>query len=112
MTKEEYANKKKEQNIKKMHEAKIERMDKSGLSAQIGGLMHDAVNLVIAEKNITITPERITYWLTTLRKIADAEKEPKQIDYDAIRLGEAWQKNYNKECELAEIKKEQNYGNN
>lgn len=87
-----------------MHEAKVQRWDNNSLSAQIGGLMHDAVAIAIAEKKIS--KNNIVFWLRKLREIADAEKQPKQVNQEAIELGEEWQKTYNKECELAELKKQ------
>ena len=89
--------------IKKMHEAKIQRWDNAGLSAQIGGLLHDSIALVIAEKKIK--PERIAYWLTTLREIADKEKQPKPVDFEkAEKLwDEKKQALYDEQAENEEI---------
>ena len=90
-----------EKQIIKMHEAKLKRYDNAGLSAQIGGLLHDSIALVIAEKKIN--PKQIAYWLHTLREIADKEKEPK-YNGTSVAENEEWQKEYNEKSKLDEVK--------
>lgn len=98
--------------IKKMHEAKLQRWDNAGLSAQIGGLMHDATQIVIArlgkkivDKNITEIMNEIGETLNKLREVADAEKQPKPVDFDEAQ--ELWdekkQELYDEEAENEEI---------
>jgi hypothetical protein len=81
-----------------MHQDKVQRWDASGLSAQIGGLMHDATSLVIAlgAKDKEQVKKDIAYWLHELREIADEEKKPKPLSMEQIKkMNDEFQKRYN-----------------
>jgi hypothetical protein len=103
--------------IEQMHEAKIQRYDNGAIGAQIGGLMHDAVTIVMRftpgftaktdkERNKLILKD-IAYWLHELREIADKEKEPKPVDFEKAQ--EKWdekkQELYEQDAKLDDIRR-------
>jgi len=72
---------------------KIKAWEKKDLGAQIGGLIHDAVALTVAEKKLK--PERIKFWLNTLYNISESKKTeltaPKPIP-DPFKINEEWER--------------------
>jgi len=88
---------------------------KRNLSPQIGGLLHDAVNLVIAfnageeqpsKRKIT---KEIKKWVDILYDLAEKKKK-KILEVDIEKANELWdekkQEIYNQDAELEEINKE------
>jgi hypothetical protein len=101
--------------IKNMHDAKIQRWDNAGISAQIGGIMHDVINIITSDNYPPIddtkkTAKEIKEWLDILYEIMEDKKyeingfqRPKPIDEnEAIEETIRWQKKYNEECEAEE----------
>lgn len=109
---------------------KLSQWEKSGLSAKIGGLCHDAVALAIARlakdrktKADLDThkdyEEEIKYWLDFLFKLAkdkqdfeeipvieEKPEEPKPLTDEQIKESDLeWQKRYNQTSELDDINK-------
>jgi hypothetical protein len=65
--------------IKNMHDAKIQRWDNSGVSAQIGGLLHDVINIITSDNYPPIddpkkTAKEIKEWLDILYEIMEDKK--------------------------------------
>ena len=73
----------KDQKIEKMYRGKIQRWDKSGESAKLGGLIHDAVAIVVGKGISNKNPKRIyteiVYWLDKLLAL-HAQKIVKLIE--------------------------------
>lgn len=76
---------------------------KNNLGPQIGGLLHDAVALTIAEvapKCLDGNGQRVKYWLDILYEIAENKKaellKPKPVkplnEKKAVKMGKDWQK--------------------
>ena len=85
----------------------------NSLGPQIGGLIHDAVALTIAYKDVPgVTPQvAVKRWLDTLYEIAEQKKaeltEVKPLDVDkAVDLGKKWKAGYDKESKQEEINSE------
>ena len=91
----------------------------NSLGPQIGGLIHDAVALTIAQTNVVGKKKKgewttsIQQWLDTLYDIAEAKKkELTEItpvsDKAAKKADEDFQKKYNKESKLEDLNNELN----
>lgn len=107
-----YQNNNRDKKIEEMHKAKVQRWDNSSLSAQIGGLMHDVIQIVLFKAKKTDSKEKIlkeiTFWLSALREVSDAEKEPSPVDWDKVEKewDEKKQDLYNNQSQLEDINKE------
>lgn len=112
-----------DQRIEEMHNNKIKRWDNSSLSAQLGGLIHDAVALTIAilgqEKKSLATrddyQEEIKMWIDWLYNFEEAKKEElnklPEVDLGALEASDKlWdskrQELYNQDGELDDINKQ------
>lgn len=91
----------------------------NNLGPQIGGLLHDAVAIIVAEinnkcldcENGTLMVERIEFWLEKLYDIAEAKKTelttPQPISNEAAKkAGDDFNKRYENDSKLEEIEQE------
>ncbi len=99
-----------DQEIKQMHQAKIQRWDNSSLGAQIGGLLHDAVALTIADYGYALKSsgrpsleKQVKIWLDILYKISE-EKKFEIINPQKAKIEEL--KDWVKKMDSGEIQKE------
>lgn len=98
-----------------IRQEKQARIDKQGLGAQIGGLLHDAVALVIAggvkDKSFSEVSKVIKEWLDLLYDISEAKKveltEIKPVLREvAQKADNEFQKKYDKQSRLDDIERE------
>ena len=95
--------------IKQMHQAKIQRYDKSSEGAKFGGFMHDAVRLIVKEgKSFKQIENELVDIIKMLYRVEERVHFPEPIDTDkAVKMGNDWKERIQEEENLETITENQ-----